>query len=140
MLDSFDNFYHLLAHGSDEEIGSLVYSHDLLSTGELQTCVTGITFHCRAPNEECKLIEKARQHSSSGEFVLLIVVASWKQDTEDNFVPLIVGTQDGKTKIAGIVLPFDALMTKLKGDVCSQIGELSAAWIVRKMQARANVT
>ncbi len=136
MPDSFDDFYDALAHGSDGEINSFIYRGEILSDGERQACVNGITFHCRAPNEDGRLIEKSRQLSSSGEFILLIVVASWQDDVEDNFVPLIVTAQNGQVKIAGIVLPFDGLMTKLKGNVCSQIGELSAAWVIRKIQAR----
>ncbi len=136
MPDSFEDFYDALAHGSDAEIGSLIYRGELLTDVGRECCVNGVNFHCRAPNEDGHLLEKSRQFSSSGEFILLIVVASWQDDVEDNFVPLIVTPQNGQVKIAGIVLPFDGLMTKLKGDVCSQIGELSAAWVIRKIKAR----
>lgn len=136
MPDSFDDFYDTLAHGSDVEISSLIYRSDILTYDEKQCSVNGINFHCRAPYDDGHLIEKSRLYSSSGEFILLIVVASWQDDIEDNFVPLIVTSHSGQAKIAGIVLPFDALMTKLKGDDCSQIGELSAAWVIRKIQAR----
>lgn len=136
MPESFEDFYQTLAHGSDTAISALIYHAEILDEGERQACVNVLNFHCRAPNKDGRLIKKSRQPSSSGEFVLLIVVASWKDDIEANFTPLIVTPKNGQVKIAGVVLPFSGLMAKLKGDVCSQIGELSAAWIIRKLEAR----
>jgi len=141
MLSShLNHFYTTLANGADDEIASLIYRRDLLSPGELQCCVNGVTHHCRAQSEDGRILERHRQFSSSEEFALLIVVPSWMEDVEDNYVPLIVDISTEQISIAGIVLPFDGLMTNLRGPVCAQIGELSAAWIIRKINARKMAT
>ena len=131
--ETFDKFYELLCHGADAEIALHIYRRELLTLGEIRASVNVVTFHCRAPAKDSKLIEKERRLSSNGKFVLLIVVGSWVPDEEDNFVPLIVSLESKRLEIAGIVLPFDGLMMKNLGAAASQIGELSAAWVARKI-------
>ncbi len=137
LSEPMTDFYDLLTKGNEVEIGERIYQRDLLSNDAVLACVNGVTYHCRAPNPNGRLMEKGREVSSNGQFLLLILTASWAPDKEDDLIPLIVTTGKKGVEIAGIVLPFDDLMPKLKGDVCSQIGELSAKWIVRKIRANS---
>jgi hypothetical protein len=131
--DAFEAFYEILCHGADAEIASHIYRRDLLTSGEVQSAVNGVTFHCRAPNRDGRLSEKERVLSPDATFILLMVVGSWVEDSEDNLVPLIVNVGSRRIEIAGIVLPFDGLMMKNLGSAASQIGNLSATWVARKI-------
>ncbi len=131
--EAFEAFYEILCHGGDAEIASLIYRRHLLSPAEIRSSVNAIAFHCRALNKDGRLIEKERVLSPNATFVLLMVVGSWAEDNEDNLVPLIVSLVSRRIEIAGIVLPFDGLMMKNLGSAGSQIGNLSAFWVARKI-------
>ena len=70
--------------------------------------------------------------SPDATFVLLMVVGSWVEDSEDNLVPLIVSLESRRIEIAGIVLPFDGLMMKNLGPAASQIGTLGSSDNMRR--------
>lgn len=133
MPDSFDDFLDALAHGSDAEIGSFVYRGERLSESARQVCAGILTHHCRASQTDGRLLEKSRH--ASGKFLLLIVCASWQDDVEDNYTPLIITLCESQVKVAGVVMPFDDL-AQLKKEEYTEIGELTATWIIRKMQVR----
>ncbi|MEP6902932.1 MAG: hypothetical protein ABJA66_14360 [Actinomycetota bacterium] len=136
MTDSLDSLFETLAHSSDAEIGSLIYRGETLSDGALQACANVLNIHFRAPDADGRLIEKSRH--SSGKFMLLVLAPTWKDQTEENVAPLIVTSQNGEAKIAGVMLPFNDLIPDFPKDDRSEMDKLSAIWIMRKLQARGN--
>ncbi len=136
MPDSFDFLFETLAHGSDAEIGSLIYRGEALSDGAKLACANVLNIHFRAPDADGRLIEESRH--ASGKFLLLVLSPAWKDQTEENVAPLLVTSQNGEAKIAGVMMPFNDLIPDFPADERKQIDELSAVWIMRKVQARGN--
>lgn len=127
------SLYNVLAHGTDAEIDGTIYRQDRMSPNATRVCTGILTYHFRAPTEDGHLIEKAIV--TSGAFSMLIVLPSWKPDTESNYVPIIVKNADHDFAIAGVMMPFNDLMPHLD-DGDASICELTAEWIVRKTKAK----
>jgi hypothetical protein len=133
--NSFESLLDVLAHGNDEQTVSLLYRGEHLSQGARQSCVNLLSYHFRSPFSEQGLIEKSRHQS--GKFTLLILAPSWKDDVEQNIVPLIVTGQGEQSRGAGVMLPFDDLTGILSEKECSEIGALTAVWVIGKQQSHS---
>jgi hypothetical protein len=131
---SFDGLLKILTHGDDEQIGSLIYRGERLSQGARQACVNVLSHHFRSSSDP-GFIEKSRHQS--GKFTLLILAAGWEDDVEENTVPLIVTDQGKKSMVAGMMFPFDDLAGILSARECSEIGSLTAVWIIRKQSGHS---
>lgn len=127
------SLYNILAHGTDADIDSIIYRNDRMSPSVTRVCTGILTHHFRALTEDGQLIEQAVVRS--GAFSMLIVLPSWKLDTESNYVPIIVKDATRDVAIAGVMMPFNDLIPHLDQDD-AEIGELTAEWIVRKTQAK----
>lgn len=124
-----ESLYAILAHGSDDEIDEVIYRSNEMTPSATRVCTQTLTHHFRALNEHDKLLEKAV--STSGDFSLLIVLPTWKPDTESNYLPIIVRPHANGLVVAGVMMPFNDLMPYLdEGD--SDIAHLTIEWIVRK--------
>lgn len=127
------SLYNILAHGTDADIDGYIYRNDEMSPSATSVCTGVLTHHFRAPSQDAQLIEKAIV--TNGCFSMLIVLPSWKPDSESNYIPLIVKDLDGNCAIAGVMMPFNDLAPHLDEDD-EDIGKLTAEWIVRKAQTK----
>ena len=81
------------------------------------------------------LTEKSRHQS--GKFTLVILTPTWKDDAEQNTIPLIITVEQNQPRVVGIMSPFDDLIGVVPKTECSEIGALTAVWITRKQQGHS---
>ena len=122
-----------IAHGSESELGKVVYGYSQASTGAQQVLV-GMLRPLRAPSVEKQMkVEATRE---AGRFTMLVVQVPWGAATQPlppssktELQPIIVCQEDSQWKVVGYVLPFNDIFHHFRGQDSQDIMQLSQWWI-----------
>jgi hypothetical protein len=124
---SFESFLATLVKGNDE-VKLSIYLGDKMSEVEKEVCQNLLNYHFHSSDLSGVLQEKERH--ISGKFVLLVLSPSWKENEE---TPLILTLENEIPKSVGIMLPFNDLLPLLSKEDSTEIGELTAFWVLKQI-------
>ena len=131
-------FLEKVSHGSEAELGTLIYGYSTASPGAKQVLL-GMLRPLRAPSADEHMSIEASQ--DAGRFTMLAVRVPWPQPTQGygfqaGFQPIIICHEEGRDSLVGYVLPFNDIMSHFEGSEMSDIMRLSQWWIQTYGQRR----
>jgi len=123
-----------ISHSPESELPGLLYGYAQSSPGA-QKVLLGMLRPLRAPSaQEHITIEAVHQ---SGRFTMIAARVPWPRGTEPaGLQPIVITGEPGHEQVVGYVLPFNDILTLIKGTDMQSVSELSMWWIQNYGQRR----